>query len=309
MVISAAWAVVPTLLPRRRPKRSFVKRVVGLAGTGTPASPLVVLQGGMDPLSPRIVARFAGAVVPFKPKPGVPTVVIGGQKYVLSTDGGPLGDREDDEALAAESPFGGRLIMPAPGANKWRYLWVYDTDKKYVVMWRASDGNEKAAGSDKHFLSEILKLDKKGQLNRVTHREFQVIEREMTRRADAELEALKETVEEMKSDYQREIDRLAGVYYKTLVVPKIEQAIRDVRQGAIPLGFEFNSRIPRSEEHQKTTFVIARILTREVTEDKLDEYIQKQGIDTQAPNVDLQAVYWAAGDLRERAYEEFLPPR
>lgn len=260
----------------------------------------------------RVARRFvAGDVVPFKAKPGVPTEVIGGRKYVLSSDGGPLGDQVEGTPGwfgGGEPSEGGARLVPnlQPIENKWRFLWAYDTDRKYVGMWRVTDGNEKEGGSDKHYGAKIVALEKKGQLNRVTRAEFDVIEREMRKREHEQLESLKEWVERDKTDYQRAVDKIARDLYEKVAVPKIKRAIADIQGGAIPLGFKSNPHVPRPPEHQMTVHVVGQVMAREVSEEKILDAIRHAGYDPDAPGHDIQAAYWAAGDLRDEAYEAFV---
>ena len=252
-----------------------------------------------------ILARYA-AVLPFKPRPGVPVEVIGGRKYVLSTDGGPLGDSEEP-GTGWLGDSGARLIQ-TPHSQKWRFLWVYDTEKKYVTMWRVTDGNEKEAGSDTHYGSKIVVLEKKGQINRVTHAEFQIVEREMRRREDEVLRSLQETVEANKTDYQRRVDQLAHELYTKHAVPAIQRAIEDIRAGVTPIGFKpFGPNVPERIERQMITHVVGQIVRRLVSETALTAYLRQHGIDPDAPGMDIQAVQWAAGDILDTAYTQFTP--
>lgn len=261
----------------------------------------------MDSLGPRIVRRFlAGDVVPFKPKPGAPVEVIRGRKYVLSTDGGPLGDQDEPGWLGGGG--GARVIETPRSGSKWRFLWAYDTEKKYVAMWRVTDGNEKEGGSDKHYAAKIVQLEKKGQLNRVTHSEFVTIEREMRRREDAVMDALEIAIEQTKTDFQRTVDKLAQDYFEKNVAPKIDQAVKGVQEGAIPLGFEPFGPGVKDEAirlRQAITYTISQILKRDLSEAKVEQYVKQRGVDLSQG--DSQAVYWAVGDLRDMAYERFAP--
>ena len=130
----------------------------------------------MTPLPHKIAIRFAGEVVELRPKaaPG-PKLTIGGKHYALSTDSGPLmGDLA--EILTPEENSGGARVIHGPGGNKWRYLWAYDAENDTVAMWRASDGDEKLYDTGKHAGTYLVRLTKKGQLNRVTPQEFKAID-------------------------------------------------------------------------------------------------------------------------------------
>lgn len=253
-----------------------------------------------------VVKRFeAGKVVPFQPKPGVPTLAIGGKRYVLSTDGGMLGDREDDAALQQE--LGDRVIMPPADANKWRYLWAYDTDKQVVAMWRVSDGSEKHWGPARGDTQTILKLDKKGQLNRVPTAEFSKIEAHMKTTEKEHEAALVQIIEENKGERERAIDRELAAMWKKLA-PQLMAELAAVKQGAVPLGFKpFR---PEGVERQAATFVIGQFFQRHFDYNKTVKALAAK-IPTLNPELagHYQDVMWAIDDLRDKQYEELLPPR
>ncbi len=221
----------------------------------------------------------------------LPTTLIGGHPYVLSTFGGALGDMDD--------PMEGVLYGQG---SKWRYLWVLDTEKHVIGFWRAGDGNEKLVGPARQEGVAILKLERMGQLNRVSHADFEAVVREMRRREDATTEALAASIERDKTDYQRLVEKHARAYYEKHIVPLAQRALKGVTQGVVPLGFKPNPRIPVPAEQQAQTFLLGQILSRELTEAKVDSYL-KHGVDPEAPGQDVQAVYWALGDLRDEAYE------
>jgi hypothetical protein len=263
---------------------------------------------GLDVVSAEsVVLRYAGAVVPFKARPGVPTETIGGRKYVLSTDGGPLGDLDEPEY---ESPFGGKVIR-GPVGNKWKYLWVYDTERQVLAMWRVTDGNEKVYEPAKSGVYHVLKLDKKGQLNRVTTADFRRVEAEMRRREDDTLDALKETIEAAKGEADRELDRLVNEYFKTEVRPFIERAISAVESGVIPIGFKpFGPAADGDEKakhRQMVTHVMGQVLKDRFNDRKVKVHLLRKGFNFSS--VDIQAVEWAIHDVQDKAFDEMLPPR
>lgn len=261
----------------------------------------------MDPLAPRVAARFAGEVVKLVPKPHGPKVEIGGHHYVLSTDSGPLAG---DLAERFEAPEGGaRVIGPPEHANKWKFLWAYDTDNQVLAMWRVSDGDEKVWESAKHAGSTIVKLDKKGQLNRVGGSEFHQIEAWMHKRTEETIEALKESVEANKDATEKELDRLVREYFEKHVAHHMERALADVAKGATPIGFKPHD--PKAQHvslvRQASVYVIGQILKRMMSEAKVEEYLRQHKFDTAA--VHNQALEWAIGDVRDEAFEKYLPPR
>lgn len=261
----------------------------------------------MSTLEDRVARRFlAGAVVPFKPRPGVPTLTIGGQKYVLSTDGGPLGDREDDDD-APEWAGEARLIQPSSGGSKWRYLWVYDIEKQVIGMWRVSDGSEKVWGPARSEMATILKLDKKGQLNRVTNADFRKVDAYMRKEETDSMESMKKIIEEAKGDREKTIDKLLGHLFEK-ARPKLEAEINAIREGAVPLGFKPFS--PENVERQATTFVIGQFFRRNFDPEKTVALLA-----TKIPSLDpemaghFQDVQWAIDDIRDQAYDQYLPAR
>lgn len=252
---------------------------------------------------------IAGAVVPFKPKSGVLTIPIGGRKYVLSTDGGPLGDREDDD-LMGDSPLGARLIRPPSGADKWRYLWCFDTDRKTLTMWRVSDGNEKLSMSASSAQAKIVALEKKGQLNRVTHDEFSKVEREMREREQDQLAAMQMYVESMKSDATKQLDRLVRDYFEETVLPKLLRGLKAVRNGVTPIGFRPFGPATEGDAawllRQKSSHVMGEVFRVEMPEPKVEAWIRAKGFDLElVGNQDLQ---WAIDDVRDSA-AQYLPER
>ena len=261
----------------------------------------------MESPDDRVLRRFlAGAVVPFKPRPGVPALTIGGRKYALSTDGGPLGDREEDDDQP-EVGEGGAQLIQGPAGTKWRYLWVYDTEKQVVAMWRATDGNEKVWGSARSEMQTILKLDKKGQLNRVTTAECRKVEAHMQDLASDLLESMKRIIEDSKDDRGRGIDKaIKGLFEK--LRPTLERELDAVRQGATPMGFKPFS--PENVERQAMTFVIGQFFRRNLDTDKV-----LAAIAPKIPSLDpelaghYQDVQWAIDDVRDGAFDEYLPPR
>ena len=261
----------------------------------------------MESLDDRVLRRFlAGAVVPFKPRPGVPTLTIGGRKYVLSTDGGPLGDREDD-ADQPEVGEGGARIIQTPQATKWRYLWVYDTEKQIVAMWRATDGNEKVWGPARSEMQSIVKLDRKGQLNRVTTSECRKVESHMRGMEQETAESLKAIIEDSKGAREHQIDKLVRGLFEKLR-PNLERELDAVRQGAIPMGFKPFS--PENVERQAQTFVIGQFFRRNLNTEKVLGLIAPK-----IPSLDpelaghYQDVQWAIEDVQDQTYDQYLPAR
>jgi hypothetical protein len=262
----------------------------------------------MSIISRKVVARYlsAGDVVPFGggrvKNPHF--IKIHGDKYYLSNDGGPLGTPEDHAELAGNP----RVIM-GPGSDKFKYLWVLDTDRKTVVMWRAHDGNEKVWERASSMAHKIVQLDKKGQLNRVTHEEFLVIERAMLSSAHDNEAALKQYIADNESDVQKQVNELTQQYFDTHVLPEIETGLEAVRNGATPFGWKPFGGPEADPERQKMTSVMSSIMGKLFTVPKVELFLKKHGIDLDAPGADIQAAEWAVNDVLYAAYDRYLPSR
>ena len=257
-----------------------------------------------DRLIARVAALFqAGPVVPFGPPKGpkVPTLLVGGRKYVLSTDGGPLGDLDDPES---EGMLGGGQLIQGPSGNKWKFLWSYNTERQRLHMWRVSDGNEKFEDSARNLTSKIVKLERKGQLNRVTNEEFRKLEAHMNRAQDDTLKQLQDSWEDSKSDYQREVQEALERLLDSFK-PKLEAQIEAVESGAIPMGWRDTGH--GHELRSKLSLVISRFFETDFSIKKCDDYLRGQGIDPDAPGRDIQAVEWARGDILDATYNRYLP--
>ena len=230
--------------------------------------------------------RIAGAVLQF---PGVPrnthTLTIGGVKYVLSTLWpGVMGD------LTEDAPEG---VVRPDDMDPWKYLWVYDTDKQLLVMWRASDGNNKVWGSAKSQTHLIATLEKKGQLNRVDNNQFRHIEAEMSKRERENEASLEEWVEELKDDFQRQVDVAVQSYFDREVRPVMDKAIANVDAGAIPIGFK-PSGGAQPLDRQMKAYVTGKIYEKLFNLDVIDAHMRELGHGlVQNP----QATQWAQGDV------------
>ena len=266
------------------------------------------------PVSPSLVASrylVAGVVVPFPreeapPRPKGKAFRFKGHAYALSTDGGPLGDSaEGTGGWAEEMGEGGAKIIRGPAPlDPWKYLWVYDTDRNYVAMWRVHDGNEKDAGSAEHFDSDIARLERKGQINRVSHQEFQALEAEMRKREHALLKALERSIEENKDEYQRAVDEAAQEVFDKKILPGIKRRVAEVLRGILPFDFKPNDRIldyaPVEEQ------AVSHVITQEMeafTPKLVEEEVRRRGYDPSDSAHDVQAISWAVDDVRQKAWE------
>lgn len=253
-----------------------------------------------------VLKRFLAAadVIPFVKAVKNPHIIkIHGEKYFLSDDGGPLGTAEEQAEWAGDA----RVIM-GPGAGKFKYLWIYDTDKQLVTMWRAHDGNEKVHQRASTMQVKIVKLSKKSQINRVDHKTFVIIEREMTKAADQNLQALKQWSKELEGDFQKKVNDLVQSYFDAQVRPEIERALSAVESGAIPFGYKpFGE--PEDQQRHMMTKTMSDVMSRKFTEPLLVKWLKEQGVDLEDPMVDGQAAYWAVNEIADNAYTEYLPER
>ena len=260
----------------------------------------------MRPSHTRVATRYleSGAVLTFpgaeRRKPRVPQYKIGGRKYNLSTDGGAMGD------LAEELVQDDRIIR-GPVRNKWKYLWVVDTDKGFVSMWRVHDGNEKAGGRASHFMRDLAKLDKRGELNQVGNREFRIIEKHFRRIEQEHNRSLEEYARSLGGDYQARVNEIAQEFFDKKIKRGLERALRDMRRGVIPLGFKLNDRILDFEDEraQMRSHIISEHM-REFTSQAIEKYMeQEHGIDPHAEGVDWQAAHWAWGDVSQDMWRRY----
>jgi hypothetical protein len=240
--------------------------------------------------------RTAGDVIPFRSRiPANPnTLLIRGRKYVLSTHSGNLaGDLL--ETPEEESSEGGARVFRGPVADPWKYLWVHDTEKRIVAMWRVTDGNSKEWGDHGHFTHLMVELSKKNQLNRVTHAEFLDVEREMNAREEENIRSLEQWVEDNKTDTQRQVDELVQEYFDTRVRPAMDRALADIEAGATPFGFRANPDSPFTIERQAKSYATGNLYQKLFTLDQINAYVESRGVNLES--IDIQATEWAQGDV------------
>ena len=244
-----------------------------------------------------IVARVAGRVLQFPPKPSRgPSLSIGGRKYALSTlwPGG-LGDAAEE--MDEQNPGEARVIR-GPTQDPWKYLWAYDTDRQMVYMWRVSDGDEKVIGPARSMTNDILQLDKRGQLNRVTREELSEIGREMSRRADRALKDLQDWIDETKTDGQRRVDEVVQAAFDDEVLPRLLKQFREIDLGVVPIGFKPEPRDPRPLDRQMKTHAFTALTQRYFNLPYLEGKVFGAGI--VVDDFDNQAVQWAHGEAIDR---------
>ncbi len=257
--------------------------------------------------SKRLAERFrqAGPVVPLgAPKPHGPTEVIHGRRYVLSDWWSALGVGD----LASPEGEGGGAKLIDTGGNRFRYLWIYDTDRKILAMWRHSDGDEKYHSHETSSMHEIFTLEKRKQLNRVTHAEFQQVEHEMSSRADDHLKALKQWSQEHQSDLEKQAITILDEWFEKNIRPSFERKLSELDKGVIPFGFKVNPDIlqHRSEKRQVRQWLLTKALEGFDQAAAYKIVSKAVGYDAYDPpdGGDSQAVQWAWGDFIERVYQQ-----
>jgi hypothetical protein len=257
-------------------------------------SKVIRLAHAKPELRPHLLPLLKTAVdiIPIRPfVRNTHTETVAGTKYVLSTHSGSLaGDTAEEPEVGGP---GAREIRVRSGPQ-WKYLWVYDTDKQEVSMWRVTDGNLKEVGGAREYAGLIRALDKKNEINRVTHQEYNKIEREMSRREDENARALEQWVEELKTDTQRKVDDLVREYFDREVRPAMDRALSDVERGVTPLGFKADPE-GSSVERQAKAFVTGKLYDKLLNLDRVDAYVARKGIDLKS--IDIQATQWARDDV------------
>lgn len=255
-------------------------------------------------LHKRVVQRFkGGGVIPLRVR--VPTLAIHGRKYALSDYWPMFSDVQ--ESMAPSEGGGARLLKPE-GGNRFRYLWALDSDRKMLTMWRVSDGDEKVHDRMSSMSSYIHALEKKGQLNRVTHEEFLAIERFMHHRYEETLQNLKQLIRENEDDWDRRVKTILQDWFDAKLRPEITRRIAEVEAGVLPFGFKVNDRIleHKTPEQQAKSFVVSQVLGKFDQAKAYDIVSEAVGFDAyEPPQGDNQAVQWAWHELLERVYEEF----
>lgn len=255
------------------------------------------------------MAKRAGEVRQFpgpggrKPPAPKKTITIGGEKYALSDDPGDFMRQMTPEEDDGE---GAQLIQGPAHEEPYRFLWVYDTERRDVYMWRVTDGNHKVSGSDSELRSKIVELDRVGEMNRVTREQFQAIAREMDRRENETFRALQEFVDDNKDDFQRLVDQAAQDVFDDEIAPEIERRLDEVDNGVVPFGFQVNERLldHHDEHEQMRQFVINRGMER-YTVALIEDEVRRRGGNPDDPNVDVQAAYWAMHDVMSQAGDRF----
>ena len=245
------------------------------------------------------VLKEAGAVVPLRPDyqtRNPHTVRIRGGLYYRSDFFPMLDSVMDDLAGGEETEGGAQLIdMARTEKSRFRYLWLLDTERNILVMWSIREGNEKTYD---HTPSPtvVRALDKKMQLNRVNTRTFKEIEAFMDRRAQATMRALKKTVKNLETDYQRQANGLVEEFFNEEFRPKLDQAMRIANGDTSILGFTPNMGIIEHYDlkRQRRSFLYEKIMSG-FTVQTAEKYAVDHGFDLDAG--DNQAVYWAVNDI------------
>lgn len=258
-------------------------------------------------MDPKVVAkRFleAGGVIKMPTRPKVPVLTIKGRKYALSD----YWNMSDDLAGMGSMDDPGKAKLIDVGGNRFRYLWVYDTERGRVAMWRHGDGDNKfddRASSSTHY---IYTLEKKGQLNRVSHQEFVEVERFMSNRYDDTLKNLKEYLAEIATEWDAQVKKILEDWFESKIEPIIKRRLSELASGVIPFGFKVNEAMlaHKSAEEQAKTFIVSDSL-KGFTQEKAYEIVSKEvGYDAyEPPHGDSQAVQWAWSDLVGEVYDRY----
>ncbi len=243
--------------------------------------------------------RIAGDVVPFKPSG--PTKTIGGRKYALS-DYWAMFDGAD------QSLGGAKLIKPDGQERRHSFLWVYNVDNKDLCMWRVSDGSFKVDMRASQAAAEIAILDKRKQLNRVTSREFRVIEQAMRDQEHETLAHLKAYLEENADEWDKLTKSMAEELFNRQYLPKILAKFDEIERGVMPFSFKPDlDRIEqRSIQDQAKMHVAIKILEDWNTK-TFEDYLETKGYDTRNPPGGIQAAQWAAQDVLDEFYDKYFP--
>lgn len=255
--------------------------------------------------------RVVGAdVIELRPKRLAHPIKINGRDFARSTYGGPLGEMLGDDE--EPSSGGARLIKVEP-SDPWKFLWAYDTDRKYVAMWRVSDGSEKVGGPASTFTREILMLDKRGELNRVDRSTFDLIERFMHGQHDKALAGLKRMIEENASEEEKKLPALLTEYFNRTVVPEFRRRMQRWETGAHPLGFKLIPHSALGPKRQLASWTMSEVLKQFWTLDKAEKFLKSRGIalgllGNQDVDFAMKDVYYeVSGDVLEPYRDD--PPR
>jgi hypothetical protein len=251
----------------------------------------------------RELERVGADVIEFKPRVRGPSVKIHGRDYARSTYGGPLGDMLEDPG--SEQTSGARLIKVKPH-DPWRFLWVLDTDRKLVTMWRISDGSEKVSAPASTHTHEIVMLEKRGQLNRVNHSEFDQIDRFMLQQYDTQLAALKQYLAEQASDEEKKLPPLLQEYFKKAIAPEFVKRMKRWESGAHPLGFKPLQNSGLGPKRQLASWTINEVMKTLWTLDKVESFLKNRGVELGL--LGNQDVYFAMSDVWYDLADSILGP-
>lgn len=239
---------------------------------------------------------------PTRPTKNVPTVMILGDRYRLSNS---MDGTEDSDDLPYEGGLGKARIIDT-GGNPWRYLWVVDIDHNDVTCWRVSDGDEKAGGSANTYRRQLEQLARKGQLNEVDGSTYRALQREMEKRYQDTMEALRESIEESKTNLDRRLDGLAEQYYKVYLQFDVKRFIRDVERSVrdgvptlIPMGFK-DYEGDGITVRKVIRFGVYDMLHKPNVMSDFEEFIVDEGFDIDA--VHPQDVQWALEEVLDREF-------
>lgn len=212
-------------------------------------------------------------------------------------------------SVGAEAGAGAKLIKVGE-PDKFRYLWAYDVESKRVGMWRVSDGDEKVIGSDRQMSSEVLELQRRGQLNRVTGAEMAGIERHMGKSQVDTIQSLKASIASNKTDLDRRLDEKLKERVRDLVLPKYTELVSAISSGVVPLGFKpFGDAKAGTAawRRQAASHVLGKLWSSEMSERVVEVWLRREKFPVDGlGNQDLQ---FALSLMFDDVAGEWLPRR
>jgi hypothetical protein len=244
----------------------------------------------------------AAKILAFPQKAGVPTTQVAGMRLVLSNYWPAMDLGGDDEV-----PGGAKLIK-GPGTDTFRYLWIYDTEAKYVYMWRVSDGDAKVDGTDKQLSGDLQVLQKRGQLNRVKTAEARAISKAMSKTTDDLLASLRASIEANKDDLERQLDVKLKARVGEVVQPLFFKALADIKQQVTPIGFKaFGDAVVgnASWTRQAASHVLGVLWKKHMNEPDIEAWLKKTKF--QVDQLGNQDIQFALSDLYYQYADEWLP--
>lgn len=264
----------------------------------------IAARFGMAKMADVVAQKYAAKVLQFQPKPKH-HITLAGQKYALSDYAGHMRAEILEEEQEGQEEMGAMLIEldhPEP----FRFLWLFDEDHKKVAMFRVTDGDEKAFGSASYFQRDILRLESKGELNRVSAQELDRITKIMRAKEREHAQALEALVKEMETPYQKQVNEIAQQVFDREIAPVLKRKLREAEMGVVPFGFQLNDRIlNHADRAQQIRSHVLTTVLQDFTTDLVEMEMRKRGVDPEAPGRDIQAAYWAVNDIQDATWRAY----